>query len=147
MNWFAQATKGATSGLFEGIGSLAKDLRSAITGEMDPETAAKIEEKILELEAAANNAQIMVNMEESKHKSIFVAGWRPAIGWVGALALLYQFIIHPLVVWGCAIWFPDITPPVLDTEQLFTLLAGMLGFGGFRTFEKLKGVDTKKIVK
>ena len=106
------------------LGEFAKDLREAIKGkEIDPEKALKLIE-----------IQNEVNKIEAQHRSIFVAGWRPFIGWVCGLALLYNFIIRDLVAWVS----PGIMPPALQMEHLLTVLMGMLGLGGLRTFEKLK---------
>jgi len=91
--------------------------------------------------AEQNTAQAEVNKVEANSASWFVAGWRPAIGWVGALALLYQFILYPLLC-----WIPGIeTPPVPDNDALYPLIMGMLGIGTLRSFDKLKGTDTRSI--
>lgn len=97
-------------------------------------------------------AQVDVNKVEAKHKSIFVAGWRPAVGWIGAISLGYQFILYPLLVWiwfiGQASGFIPVeldSPPILDTDALFVILTGMLGIGGMRSFDKTKGTQTDKI--
>lgn len=82
-------------------------------------------------------AQIEVNKIEAAHKSLFVAGWRPAIGWICGLALLYSTIISPIL----GIWF---TVPDVDTSLLTTVLMGMLGLGAMRTFEKTQGVSREK---
>jgi hypothetical protein len=88
-----------------------------------------------------NIAQTEVNKEEAKSSSLFIAGWRPAIGWIGALALLYQFILYPLLL-----WLPVKEPPKpLDASMLYTIITGMLGIAGLRSFDKLKGTDTKGI--
>jgi hypothetical protein len=90
-----------------------------------------------------NIAQTEVNKVEAASSSLFVAGWRPAIGWVGALALFYQFIIYPLLGW-ILVWFPTVSaPPVPDSAELYPLIMGMLGIGTLRSFDKLKGTDTK----
>jgi len=89
-------------------------------------------------------AQMDVNKQEAAHKSLFVAGWRPAVGWTCAIALAYNFLLYPTLLWGTAIWAPDITPPVLNTDTLETILMGMLGLGGLRTIEKLKGASREK---
>lgn len=91
--------------------------------------------------AEQNNAQAEVNKTEASHTSLFVAGWRPAIGWVGALALFYQFILYPLLC-----WIPGIeTPPTPNSDALYPLIMGMLGIGTLRSFDKLKGTDTKSL--
>lgn len=115
---------GLNSGGDSALGSFAKDLREAIKGkEIDPE-------KALELIKVQNE----VNKIEAQHRSIFVAGWRPFIGWVCGLALLYNFILRDIIAWV----IPDQMPPALQMDQLITILLGMLGLGGLRTYEKLK---------
>jgi len=81
--------------------------------------------------------QLEVNKTEAAHKSLFVAGWRPAIGWICGLSLLYSTMLSPIL----GIWF--IVPPVND-ELLSTVLMGMLGLGAMRSFEKYKGVQREK---
>jgi len=86
-------------------------------------------------------AQIAVNQEEAKHRSTFVAGWRPFVGWTCGVALAYHFVVAPLVLFAAA-WFGAQIPelPTFDMEALLTVLMGMLGLGGLRTFEKYKGI-------
>ena len=129
----------------DGIGSLFKDIREAITGKgiEDPNKKAEIELKLSQLEQKLKEGQIEINKVEASNHNWFVAGWRPAIGWVGALALLYTFLLSPLISWGCQIAHIKVVPPVLDTGMLFNLILAMLGLGGFRTFEKIKKVQDK----
>jgi hypothetical protein len=88
-----------------------------------------------------DKGQLAVNAAEATHGSIFVAGWRPFIGWTCGLALAWQYTIMPLVLWSCAVGGIDLpTPPAID-HVLWELLFGMLGLGGLRTFEKVKGVS------
>lgn len=127
-----------------GIGSLAKDVRSAITGEISPEKKAEIEAKILELESQAMQAQMAVNAREAENAATLVSGWRPFVGWVCGFALLYNYIVLPLSAWLASFAMVSVPPlPALDTGELMTLLFGMLGFGAYRTFEKVKGVSAK----
>lgn len=87
-----------------------------------------------------NVVQSEIGKIEATHKSIFVAGWRPFIGWVCGAALAYNFIIRELVIWSLAISDKDILPPpALQMEVLTTILYALLGLGGLRTFEKLRG--------
>jgi len=80
-----------------------------------------------------------INKTEAQHQSIFVSGWRPFIGWVCGCALVFQYLIRPFWVWGAAVWFPGSpVPPGLD-GMLWELMLGMLGIGGLRTLEKIKG--------
>ena len=89
----------------------------------------------------ATMAQVEVNKAEAQHRSIFVAGWRPFIGWTCGIALAYHFVLAPLIVFGVA-WFGAEIPeiPTFDMDSLMTVLLGMLGLGGMRTFEKAKGI-------
>jgi hypothetical protein len=86
-------------------------------------------------------AQVEVNKAEAKHSSIFVAGWRPFIGWTCGIALCYHFVANPIILFGVAA--AGLTIPALpefDMGSLMTVLMGMLGLGGLRTFEKTKGI-------
>jgi hypothetical protein len=85
-------------------------------------------------------AQMDVNKQEAASPSVFVAGWRPFIGWVCGTSLVYTYILYPFLLWASAIWAPELKPPQLVNDgMLFELMFGMLGLGAMRTFEKLKG--------
>lgn len=79
-------------------------------------------------------AQLEVNKVEAAHKSLFVSGWRPAVGWSCCFALIYSTILAPIL----GIWF---TVPPVDSSLLTTVLMGMLGLGAMRSAEKVKGVQ------
>jgi len=97
------------------------------------------------LVAEQNIAQMEVNKADANSGSFFQAGWRPAIGWVGAFALAYQFILYPLLVWALAVSSLDIKPPpLIDANALYPIITGMLGIAGMRSFDKLKQTDTKR---
>lgn len=103
----------------------------------------KSEQERVDLASAVSlvQGQIVINTEEAKSTSIFVAGWRPFIGWVCGIALAYTYFIYPIANWVLALYHPEITPPKLDNGgMLYELMLGMLGLGGLRTFEKYKGV-------
>jgi hypothetical protein len=115
----------------------------------------EVEQRKLDLEEkridqATDLAQIEVNKIEAGSSSLFVAGWRPAIGWIGVAAMGYQFLAYPLFQWGwkwaqATGWVPvgmD-PPPVLEADQLWVILSGILGIAGMRSFEKTKGVASK----
>ena len=89
-------------------------------------------------ELAAMTAQTEINKAEASNPSVFVSGWRPAIGWVCALAMGYQYLARPLMV----AFMPALSVPGLD-DNLWQLMMGMLGLGGLRTFEKTQGVASK----
>ena len=83
-------------------------------------------------------AQIDVNRQEAAHDSLFVAGARPFILWVCGVAIAMDFIVRPLLAW-LAFWLPDMPAlPSLISDNLWELMAGMLGLSGLRTFEKTK---------
>ncbi len=101
---------------------------------------AELEADLLTLAQESNLAQIELNTAEASHRSIFVAGWRPAIGWTCALALGYQFVVAPLAVWGAAVFGHEIPPPPSLDDMLWELLFGMMGMATLRTFEKSRGL-------
>lgn len=107
--------------------------------------AAKL--KVLELEKSGELAQIAVNAQEAKHDSIFVAGWRPFIGWVCGLAFTWAFLLYPMlsffvVAFGLPV---DLTlVPELDLAAMMPVLMGMLGLGAMRSWEKREGVARER---
>lgn len=117
----------------------------------DPEKAAEAKLKALELaqkgELAVLDAdvkmalgQMEINKEEAK-TDIFRGGWRPAVGWSCVTGLAYQFFVMPLLPWIATVAGFSVPPlPAIDNETLMVLLTGMLGLGGLRSFEKVKGL-------
>jgi hypothetical protein len=86
-------------------------------------------------------AQIEVNKAEAASGSIFKGGWRPFIGWTCGVAFAYHFVLQPLLVFGVTVAGVTLPPlPAFDMSSLMTVLGGLLGLGGLRTFEKYKGV-------
>ena len=84
--------------------------------------------------------QIEINKIEAGHKSLFVAGWRPFVGWTCGIAMLYHFLLQPIIIFGLSAVGLSFDLPTFDMGSLMTVLMGMLGLGGLRTFEKTKGV-------
>jgi phenylpyruvate tautomerase PptA (4-oxalocrotonate tautomerase family) len=83
--------------------------------------------------------QMAINTEEAKHRNIFVAGWRPFIGWTCGLALFAHFILFPSAdVITAYLGYDAVSYPSFDMDSLMTILLGMLGLGGMRSFEKYK---------
>jgi len=85
--------------------------------------------------------QLEINKAEAQHKSLFVAGWRPFIGWTCGVALAWHFVLAPFTMFICAylnVVIPEL--PQFDMGSLMTVLMGMLGLGGLRTFEKYKKI-------
>lgn len=105
---------------------LLKDLIGLV-----PSESKRIEltSKLQEFELELAKGQLAVNAEEAKNASLFVSGWRPAVGWICTLGVGYNAIVAPLFGF-----------PRGEFEVLFTLLFGMLGLGGLRTYEKVKGI-------
>ena len=83
-------------------------------------------------------SQIEVNKEEAKSRHWWIAGWRPACGWICTLAMGYHFIIQPFLIFFLALFGLKMEIPTFDMETLMTVLLGMLGLGGLRSFEKHK---------
>ena len=116
----------------------------------DPQAAAEAKLKALELaqkgDLAALDAelrlalgQIEVNKAEAT-TDMFRGGWRPAVGWVCVVGLAYQFVLQPVLPWVVALFGAQVPPlPAIDNESLMVLLTGMLGLGGLRTIERVKG--------
>ena len=147
MSFVKNVIGGIASGGFkeiaDGIGNLANSIRTAITG-VDVEKKAELEKIIVEADILQRKSQKEINKLEAVHVSVFVAGWRPFIGWVCGFGLAYNFIVHPLIIWGVQIaGIQDVVPPVLAIGELMPLLLALLGLGGLRTYEKLKGVQHK----
>lgn len=85
-------------------------------------------------------AQIGVNNTEAQSQSLFKSGWRPAVGWVCATALAYEFLGRVLFGYVLSNWLHWTQPPDLAMGDLMTILGGLLGLGTLRTTEKIKGV-------
>lgn len=155
MNFFADLMSGGVEGLAKGAGQLVKDIRTAVTGkeplsaEMQAAILARadaMEAAALSMEAQAAQGQIDLNKIDAQSGSMFKGGWRPALGWVCVFGLAYTFLARPILPWfinvavlifGGAIVLPEM--PALDVKELMSLVMALLGFGGFRMYEKIKG--------
>ena len=135
---FAPAIGSTVKDVTEGVGNLATKLRSAITGELPPEVRGQIEKVVVEADALAMKAQGELSKIEASSKSLFIAGWRPSIGWICSIGLAFHFIIFPLFEWATPIQAPE-----LETGALISLVMALLGLGGMRSYEKLKNVHGK----
>tara|TARA_R100000963_G_scaffold31375_1_gene22773 strand:- start:324 stop:731 length:408 start_codon:yes stop_codon:yes gene_type:complete len=132
------------------LGTLLPSLLPVITDVIgrflpeDKEARAKaerdIEQQLSAHLAKIDLAQLDINKQEAAHRSIFVAGWRPFIGWTCGLALAYTYVIQPVLVFGLGQAGYLITLPTMELGEMMPVLMGMLGLGGLRTFEKFKGV-------
>lgn len=127
-----------------------KDLASEVVVDKDKknELNVRLEElrdKANQREHEENLAQIDVNKTEAASSSLFVAGWRPFVGWVGGAGLVYSSILEPLMSWVARVVGYTGDFPVINNDLLLYVIGGMLGIGGLRTFEKVKGVSTASI--
>jgi hypothetical protein len=160
MEWLAQLLSGGAGQLMTGIGAMAKDIRTAITGEapLDPNQRAEVQLKLAAMEQALLVAaqqydisqmqgQIEINKIEAASASGFSKNWRPAVGWICCAGLCYVFLVRPLLPWiiqvgGIIVGERPVIPelPDIPMTDMMMLLGGLLGLGGMRTFEKVKGV-------
>lgn len=88
--------------------------------------------------------QLEVNKVEAAHKNMFVAGWRPAVGWVCVAGMAGNFIIIPLANFTLALAGSAVSIPLIALSEMMPVLMGMLGLGAMRTVEKAKGVQREK---
>lgn len=126
-----------------GMFKLSPDVKAQLNAQLTAENI-DLEKAQLAAELAQVQGQLDIDKQEAAATNVFVAGWRPAVGWVCAFALAWEFTIKPFFVFILiATHHPPITPlPVLDTATLVAgLLAPMLGLGGLRTLEKTQGVS------
>jgi pyruvate/2-oxoglutarate dehydrogenase complex dihydrolipoamide acyltransferase (E2) component len=132
---------------------LAQSLIAPVTGILDKFVEDKDQKAALAHEIAtiadkqANEqakAQIQLNAVEAATGSLFIAGWRPAVGWCCALAMLLNFILIPFINLGLDVAGVAIQLELINMETMMPVLLGMLGLGGLRTAEKIKGVQREK---
>lgn len=116
------------------------DLASNVISRIWPD---KSDQEKQELAAAVVliQGQLEVNKAEAGNSSIFVAGWRPAVGWTCAAAFAFKFVGGPVLVLVASYFGHNVTLPEFDYSEMSTILLGMLGLGGLRTAEKIKGVS------
>lgn len=105
--------------------------------------ALTLEVQKMTLDSQERMGQMDVNKAEAGNNSLFVAGWRPAVGWSCAAAFAWTFILAPMVTYGAALAGHPLSLPALDLSQLSPVLMGMLGLSGMRTYEKVSGVKMK----
>jgi len=131
VNLATSAARGLAEGILGGIDDL-------FTSDEEREAAGL---RVQELVMRPHILQAMTTLAEASHPNWFVAGWRPALGWVCVAGLGWQFVVRPLL--GAALVaaaVPFEALPSLEVETLITLVLTLLGLGGARTVERLKGV-------
>ena len=158
MDWIGALMGQGGKSVLEGIGTLAKDIRVAITGEtpLDANQKLEIELKLAAMQSAAEQAamnydtvqmqgQVEINKIEAGSDNLFKSGWRPAVGWICVAGLALVFLLRPLLPWavevgGIIIGKKAVIPEIPDIpmEDMLVLLTGMLGLGTMRSVERIK---------
>ena len=113
-----------------------KDQRALLAHEIATLAEKQAQEQIV--------GQIKTNQIEAAHQSMFVAGWRPAVGWVCALAMLLNFILIPFINLGMEFAGQEIRLDLIEMDTMMPVLLGMLGLGGMRSYEKARKVAREK---
>ena len=101
---------------------------------------ADIEKALIDNAAQINIAQAETNKIEANHRSVFIAGWRPFLGWVCGVGFAWIFVLNPILQWGLALYGINATLPQLQTDVLMELTIALLGLAGLRSWEKSKGI-------
>ena len=125
---------GGKNGALKTIAKVVDDLHTSEEEKLDKKILMqRIQQKLAE-------KQLDVNVKEASHRSIFVSGWRPAIGWTGAFALMFEFILSPTMEWYAKFSGLNLIAPEIQTGPLLAIVTSMLGVAGLRSFEKTKGL-------
>lgn len=130
------------SKLIDLIPNKAEREKAKLQAELEIKNA---ENQLLTTLAEIDKAQIAVNQEEAKSSDLFVAGWRPACGWIATSGMLWAFVLKPIGDWILVASGSAVKPPEIASGELVALLLGMLGLGGLRTFERTKGIDRSNL--
>lgn len=129
------------------IGSVVKGVMGGLDDLFtSDEERAKAELLLTQTMQKPHILQAMTNIQEAKHPSVFVSGWRPALGWLCVFSLGYAWILRDFIEIVLQL-FPktaEIQLPLIDTADLMTLVIALLGLGGIRMYEKMKGVARVK---
>ena len=101
---------------------------------------ADIEKALIDNASKINLAQAETNKIEANHRSVFIAGWRPFLGWVCGIGFSWIFVLNPILQWGLALYGINAVLPQLQTDVLMELTIALLGLAGLRSWEKAKGI-------
>ena len=126
------------------IGAPAIDAVSAVGNAVDKlftsdEERAQAEILMAKIRQRPQILQAEINRIEAAHRSLFVAGWRPFIGWVCGLGFLWAFLLHPLFEWAIALLSLDVVAPAIVTDNMMELVLALFGLGTLRSVEKMTG--------
>ena len=131
--WFLPIIDTVLGGIRDVVKARVTDVNQQAAIEAD------LTKKVMELDWAQIQGQLAINLAEASHQSVFVSGWRPAIGWVCGASLGYNFVLQPLLAFLVGVYAKELPPlPTLDTATLMLIVTGMLGLGGMRSLEKIK---------
>lgn len=136
------------SEVVNGIGDAALKVRSAITGNLTPDKAAEVEVHLADLEAQISASKDKLNAVDAASNSFFVAGWRPALGWVCSVSVGLYYI--PRFLLGMYFWSSQVSKtgslvqlPEMGIQDVLGLVAALLGMASLRTYEKVKNVHNE----
>ena len=132
MSWLTSLLGMGGGGIAAPIDAIRKTIDVIHTSE---EEKATLELAFKTLAQHPHELQVEINKLEAQHRSPFVAGWRPFIGWVCGFGLSFVFIINPIIQWTSGEPGPE-----MPLEAMMSIVVAMLGLGGYRTFEKFKGL-------
>ena len=124
-------------GIDDAIAAALKVLEKFIP---DPTAKAQAEDELRDALLKWDESQSKINEVEAAHSSIFVAGWRPFVGWTCGVAFAYHYIVQPMWQFAAALFGNSVALPAFPMESLMTVLLGLLGVGGLRTYEKYRGL-------
>ena len=134
MSLISDIFEGGAAGIFKGVASIITTIKA------DPLEIAKIQAALVQAELQFNTimvqAQTKINEIEAASTNVFVAGWRPFIGWVCGSAFAYNFVLQPILVFIFAAAEHPVLPPHLEMAELMAVMSGILGLGAYRTYEK-----------
>lgn len=131
--------------IVDGVISVVKAVLDKVP---DPKAKAEALQKLEELhqngELAVIAGQVEINKIEAASTNVFIAGWRPYIGWVLGTGLAVMLVVGPLMAWGSALALRPIKQPDMPVEAIVALTTSLLGLSGMRSWEKFKGVESNR---
>ena len=130
------------SGLLGGGKDGALKTIAKVVDDLHTSEGEKLDKKILmqRIKQKLAEKQLDVNAKEASHRSVFVSGWRPFIGWCGGFALAFEFILSPAIEWYSKFAGLNLIAPEIQTGPLLAIVTSMLGVAGLRSFEKSRGL-------
>ena len=130
-------------GIIDSVLSIGSTILDRVIPDVNAREKAKqeLEKALSEQDFQLALGQIQINQEEAKSENIFKSGWRPSIGWACSLTFILNFVLFPIVNYFLMMFGHAAILIPFDTNTLMTVLGGLLGIGGLRTIEKIKGVN------